>query len=92
MTNVKIIAKTATVTINGSHVVAIGEIASLVALIVVPAAAVTPELDPNLSRTKIPTPKIIPTNTSKRTNWYNCPISILYIPPFHDYLIYLTLY
>jgi len=68
MTNVKIIAKTATVTINGSHVVAIGEIASLVALIVVDAVDVTPELDPNLSRTKIPTPKIIPTNTNSNTS------------------------
>ena len=62
------IAKTATVTISGSHVVAIGEIASLVALIVVDAADVTPELDPNLSRTRTPTPKIIPTRTSNKTN------------------------
>ena len=62
------IAKIATVTIKGNHVDAIGASASLESLITVWAEAVIPLVDPKLSRTKIPTPKIIPTSTSRRTN------------------------
>jgi hypothetical protein len=67
-TKVKIIASTDTVTINGSHVVAIGVIASRVALIVVEAVVVTPDDVEKLSKTSTPTPKIIPIKTSSNTN------------------------
>jgi hypothetical protein len=68
MTSVRMIASTATVTINDSHVDAIGVIASLVLLIANAATLVTPDVWANLSNTRTPTPKIIPTNTSRRTN------------------------
>jgi len=67
MTSVKIIASTATVTINGNHVELIGVIASLVEFKVKSVARVVAEVDANLSSIKIPTPRIIPTITREST-------------------------
>jgi hypothetical protein len=84
-TSTSMIARTATVTISGSQVVAIGVIASLVLFIVDAAVFDTPVEAANLSNTRTPTPKIMPTMTNSNTNWYNCPISILnYLLPLGD--------
>lgn len=50
MTSVRIIARIATVTIKGNHVLAIGVIASLVLFIAVAAVLVTPDVVANLSK------------------------------------------
>jgi hypothetical protein len=62
------IDKTATVTIKGSQVDAIGVNASLVLLIAVEAVDDTPELVEKLSNTTTPTPSNIPISTIKSTN------------------------
>jgi hypothetical protein len=67
-TNVRIIASTATVTIKGNQLEAIGASASLVLFKAVPAVTVMPELAWNLSRVSIPIPRIIPTSTSISTS------------------------
>ena len=77
ITNVKMIASTLTVTIRGSQVLPIGVIASLVALMAVEVVGVTAAVASNLSKIKMPTPRIIPTITKESTSVYKVPISIL---------------
>lgn len=68
ITSVNMMAKTATVTIRGSHELAIGVKAVMVLLIAVDASEVIPLVEPNLPKTRTPTPKIMPVNTRSRTS------------------------
>jgi hypothetical protein len=67
-TRVSIIARTATVTINGSHELAIGARAAVVFVRTALAPVVIPVVAANLSRVNTPTPNIRPTSTSISTS------------------------
>jgi len=64
----RMIASTTIVTTRGNHVDAIGVIASLESLIAFDAVVVRPVVLENLSKTNTPTPRIMPTSTSRSTN------------------------
>ena len=67
-TRVRIMARTATVIINGIQSLAIGLNAWIVLLSTDEALDVMPDVAPNLPNVSTPTPKIIPLKTSSKIN------------------------